>query len=126
MDTIDPMQLTLPKSTLATLKRPRKIPRHKSGERFLCGPIPLSWIVKATVLPGKTWHVATVIWYLAGLTKSPSVKLTQGILNEFGIDRFAKYRALNALAEAGLIRYIVTRGKNPVVTLLDPTGGGDG
>jgi hypothetical protein len=122
MDAIDPQQLSLPKSTIAIPSRPKKVPRHKMGDRFLCGPIPLAWIVKATPLPGKSWHVATAIWYLAGLTKSPTVKLTQGVLNQFGIDRFAKYRALAALESAKLIQVSSSNGKNPLVTLLDVGG----
>lgn len=118
MDVIDPQQLSLPKSPIAIPSRAKKVPRHKMGDRFLCGPIPLAWILKATSLPGKSWHVATAIWYLAGLTKSPSVKLTQSLLNEFGVDRFAKYRALDALAGANLIEIKEAHGKNPLITLL--------
>ena len=89
------------------------------GEKFLKGPIPLALIYRATKLPGKAWHVYAAVWYLAGVRKDQTIKLTQVVLNEFGVSRYAKYRALDALAQEGLILYESADGKNPLVTLLN-------
>ena len=62
--------------------------------------------------------MGTAIWYLVGLTNSPTVKLTQAILNLFGVSRYSKYRALEELKRAGLIRIEATVGKNPKITVL--------
>ena len=123
MDTLDPKHLSLSQSTfIPAIKQSNPqnthVPRHQIGEKFLKGPIPLKLISRATQLPGKAWHVYAAIWYLVGIKKSRTVKLSQQVLNEFCVNRFAKYRALEALAQAGLIRYQSNDGKNPLVTLM--------
>ena len=122
MDTPNPSVLSLPKTQMSnsTPKRQSKIPRHQTGEKFLKGPIPLRWILIAAKLPGKSWHVASAIWFLAGLNNSPRVKLNQSILYQFGVSRYSKYRALSDLEGAGLIAIEHSKGKNPTITLLDP------
>lgn len=121
MSTPNPQLLSLPKKTLHYSDKPSrsKIPRHQSNEKFLKGPIPLNWVSKAVQLSGSAWPVGTAIWYLVGLTQSPTVKLTQATLNLFGISRYSKYRALDELETAGLICVISKRGKNPLITVLD-------
>ena len=121
MDTFNPKLLALPKTQNINVlsKRRLKIPRHRTGEKFLKGPIPLRWIREATKLPGKSWHVASAIWYLVGMNNSSTIKLTQGVLDDFGVSRYSKYRALTNLVSAGLISVDSNTGKNPVVTVLD-------
>ena len=123
MDTLDPKRLSLSQSTFTPAikqSNPQQatVPRHQIGEKFLKGPIPLKLISRATQLPGKAWHVYAAIWYVAGIKKNQTIKLSQQVLNEFCVNRFAKYRALEALAPAGLILYQSNDGKNPLVTLL--------
>jgi len=60
------------------------------------------------------------LWFLAGMTNSPKVKLTQVVLNIFGVNRHCKYRALEWLSEAGLISVKTSNGKNPIVTIINP------
>jgi hypothetical protein len=118
----NPQLLSLPKeTTLPYLEAPPslKIPRHQGNEKFLKGPIPLNWISQAIRLSGSVWPVATAIWYLVGLTNSPTIKLTKATLDLFGISRYSKYRALEALETAGLIRVIANMGKNPLITVLE-------
>jgi len=121
MSTPNPQLLSLPKRAISNSDKPTylKIPRHQGNEKFLKGPIPLNWISKAIQLSGSVWPVSTAIWYLVGLTHSPTVKLTQATLNLFGISRYSKYRALDELETAGLICVISKRGKNPLITVLD-------
>lgn len=111
-------KLTLPKDKVNTIKHKPKIPHHKTGEKFLKGPIPLDWLCKAAQLPGKSLHVANAIWFLVGLNKKPTVKLNQSILSKFGVTRHCKYRALGWLSNAGLITVVGENGKNPIVTVL--------
>ncbi len=93
-------------------------PRHKSGERFLKGPIPLPWLEEAARLPGKSLHAGVALWYAAGLTKSASVPLRNIAGLHFGLDRNAKYRALSWLEGAGLVRVERKVGRAPIVTIL--------
>ena len=96
---------------------PTKLPRPAQGEHFLKGPIPLDWLKRASQLPGRSLHVGLMVWYLAGLKQSSSVSLSNKLTREFGIDRNAKYRALEWLAGAGLITVASGAGRAPSVTL---------
>ena len=80
--------------------------------------IPLSWICLASRLPGKALHVGIVLWYLAGVSRSLTVKLTRSRLRRFGIYHETGRRGLLALENAGLVQ--VERGgkKSPSVTLV--------
>lgn len=109
----------VPKSSMQPSKPKR---RKRLTNKFLKGPIPLPLIKQATELPGKAWHVYAALWYLKGIKRTSTVTLTQVVLNDFGVSRYAKYRALDSLAKSGLISYLVTDGKNPSVTLLGITG----
>ena len=67
-DPFDPAVLTLPR--VATLPPPNRPPRHRSGEKFLKGPIPWAWLQRAFLLPGKALHVALLLWREAGCRRS--------------------------------------------------------
>jgi hypothetical protein len=97
----------------------RDLPRHKTGEKFLKGPIPESWLARAARLPGKAFHVAVVLWLLAGLKNKPAVKLSKKLLRSWGVRRGACYRALDALESANLILVAKQHhGRTPIVTIL--------
>lgn len=102
-----------------TEHRDLKPPRECRGERFLKGPVPLEWLSAAAYLPGKSMHVAIALWFLAGLTESRQVTLSNVIALRFGSDRSSKYRALAWLERARLIEVERKLGRAPVVTLLD-------
>jgi hypothetical protein len=120
MDTPDPEFLALPKSAQKPSSRqPRqKPPHHRSGEKFLKGPIPLNWLCRAAQLPGKSLQVALAIWFLAGLNKSATVRLGQSVLNDMGVGRHSKARALTQLMTAKLISMQCAPGCAPVVTIV--------
>jgi len=94
-------------------------PRHKKGEKFIKGPIPLNWMIVAMPLPGSSIKVALVIWFLAGLTNRRKVSLSNKQVNKFGISRDAKYSALKHLTDAGLILVKGRSGCSPQVTILE-------
>lgn len=86
--------------------------------RFIKGPIPLSWIVEACKLGGQVPKLAYVIWYLAGMNKSPWFRLNPGAWKQFSIERHSLYRALNLLEEKGLIEVLRKRGKSAEIRVI--------
>src|SRR6266511_70641 len=113
----EPSRLSLP--MLPTTGRARRPPRPGQGEKFLKGPIPWSWRTKAARLPGKTLAVAIAVYFLAGLTKSSTVKLGLSNLEaEMGVKRDAAARGLAALEAAGLVGVERHVGRKPRVTIL--------
>jgi hypothetical protein len=123
---IDPLQLRLRSKPRLGSRRP--LPRPKAGEKFLKGPIPLNWISAAARLPGKSLHVAIAIWFTASIEKSATVRLSNLGSLPFGLDRNAKYRALQWLEEARLIEVERKLGRSPMVTILETpeASGADG
>lgn len=105
-------------TTSAVLIMPAEVPRKRA--LFLKGPVPLDWLAAAGRLPGKGLQVGLVIWHRAGVARAHTVSVPTALLADFGVDRFAKRRALDALAGAGLISVQHHRGRHPVVTLLSP------
>jgi hypothetical protein len=90
----------------------------RAASRFI-PPMPLGWFQRACRLPGKAAVLAVVLWYTSRLKGSKTFVLTQARLDGFGISRHAKYRALKALEDAGLIAVSCGSRKSPEVTLLD-------
>jgi DNA-binding transcriptional ArsR family regulator len=86
--------------------------------RFLKGPVPWEWLIRASGLPGKALTVGLCLWRLSGAMGNRTVTLGNAELEPFGIDRPAKSRALDALEKAGLIKAERKPGRWPIVTLL--------
>ncbi len=97
----------------------RRPPRHRKGEHFLKGPVPCTWLEQAAVLPGKALHIGLALWFMAGMTKSQTVKLSRSLAAQFGTLPDASRRALSTLEKAGLVSVIRHPGRSPVVTLLE-------
>ena len=116
MAPIDPSRLRIQSRP----ERPRKQrpARPRPGEHFLKGPVPLPWLEKAARLPGKSLHAGIALWYAAGLLRSAAVPLSNISGLRFGLDRNAKYRALDWLEDAGLIAVERKLGRAPVVTIV--------
>lgn len=117
MGNFDPKSFALTRTYTKPSKVYTTVPTHKKGEHFLKGFIPLNWLMIASNLPGKALHVGIVLWYRAGLEKSGTVRLGNGVLEQFGVKPDAKRRALLRLEEAGLIIVQKEQNKNPLVTL---------
>ena len=98
-------------------KRP---PSPSRGQKFLKGPIPLTWLQEAARLPGKALHVGIALWFRSGLTRSSEISLSLSSLNEFGIGRFSAMRGLRALEKAKLVSVGRRIGRPSLVTLLEP------
>ena len=80
--------------------------------------IPRWWVIRACSLSGKALHVGVVIWYLAGVSKYMTVKLTRSRLRQFNIHHEAGRRGLIALEKAHLVAVKRDGHKSPVVTIL--------
>lgn len=120
---MDPRALALPGRSLSP-KRDRA-PRHKSGERFLRGPIPMDWLCAASAASGQGGglKVAIALWYLSGLNRqAKTVKLSGAVLRALGVQRHAAYRGLEVLERAGLVSVERRQGQSPIVTLLGVGG----
>ncbi len=90
----------------------------RSNNRFLKGPIPWDWIIRASRLRGRALTLGLCLWRLEGATRKTAVPLGNAELQPFGIDRAAKSRGLAELEQAGLIKVTRQRGRWPIVTLL--------
>ena len=80
--------------------------------------IPLPWLEQASRLPGKSLHVGIVLWYLSGVSKSQTVKLTRLRLSRFGLLPETGRRGLRMLEEAKLVDVKRSGNKSPTVTLV--------
>jgi hypothetical protein len=81
--------------------------------------VPLWWAVeaaKATKTPkALVWiRLLHMVWK----TNSPTFPLPNGKLENEGVSRFAKYRALRELEAAGLIVVERRHGKSPLVSIV--------
>lgn len=98
--------------------RPR--PSSIRGQ-FLRGPIPLAWLARAAKLPGKSpLAVALAIRFEEGrLEAGRPIKLTNPLVAKFGVSRKSKYRAIDALEQAGLIEVSRSPRKAPSVRVIE-------
>ncbi len=115
MGTFDPSRLAL-NGRLPERKRVTVGARQTA--RFVRGPIPWGWICRAAQLPGAALAVSVALWHLAGMKRSETVSLSNGLMAELGVERHAKYRALAALEGAGLIMVKRQSGRSTVGTIL--------
>jgi hypothetical protein len=122
-DPFDPAGLRVPASDPPVLPKlpSKRPPRHRPGEPFLKGPIPWPWLATAARLPGKTLHVAVLLWKEAGCRKSRTVALCLSWAGELGVREDSARRALRHMAAAGLVRVRHRPGRCLEVTLLDLT-----
>lgn len=86
-------------------------------KKFIKGPIPLDWISRANALPGKAGAVGLALWFLAGVRKSQTVKLTGEVEKIARCGRKAVYAGLAALEGNGLVFITKRSGARPVVTI---------
>ena len=85
---------------------------------FLKGPIPMAWLNAAAKLPGKTLNVGIAIWWLAGMAKTKTFKLTGKALDQLGVSRDAASDALKRLEGNGLILVKRLPGQRSTVEIL--------
>ncbi|GAB6057280.1 hypothetical protein [Desulfonatronum parangueonense] len=89
----------------------------KRNKEFLA-PIPLEWVTRAAVLPGKALQVALAIRHQSALEKRLMISLGNVLLKRMGVNKDAKRRALAALEQEGLITVCQKNGAKPTVTII--------
>jgi DNA-binding MarR family transcriptional regulator len=98
---------------------------RRRTNRFLKGPILLAEIAAAARLPGQALAVLLAVYHRAAISRDSRVRLPRGLMQEFGVTKDAKARALRQLEAAGLIRVERRTGRAAVVELVGPaTPGG--
>ena len=120
--TLDVEHLRFGKSgdALTSRRVRRGPPRHRQGEFFLKGPIPLNWLQVAAHQPGKAIVVALELWFRAGVEKNRTVQISLTNLRVAPrLNRSSASRGLRALEEAGLVTVVRKSGRRPTATLLD-------
>jgi hypothetical protein len=100
--------------------------RSHPTARFLKGPVSLVSLAVAARLPGKALAVYLVTRYRCDLEGGSTVTLPAALLQEFGVDRDAKARALRALEDVGLVQVERTNGRAARITLGETDRGGKG
>ena len=89
---------------------------HHSVDRFV-RTIPYDWLHRCNRLSGKTTTVALALWFLAGVRKNMSFRLTAEAVNLAGCSRGTLYHGLVALEAAGLISVQRRTGARPLITI---------
>jgi hypothetical protein len=82
---------------------------------FLLGPVPMSWIARASALPGRALAVGIFVWFRRGIVGETTVKVNLSRIP--GIDRYAAARGLAELEQAGLVSVVRARGRAPMVNI---------
>jgi hypothetical protein len=127
LDPYDPVNLKL--EHLPTPKEGKALPRGR--HRTYMPSVPWPWFTVAATLPGKSLHVALMIWRQAKLKRRMAVPLPNKVLHSIGVRLGAKRHALKVLEQAGLIRVDYAKCSSPIVTVILPSaeatilGGGD-
>lgn len=96
-----------------------KPPRHRPGERFVKGPVPMPWIAQASQLRGGALAVGLMLWHKAGILDCCTVPYCHGHAVKVGVRYQASYRAIKALEKAKLIAVVRTAGRSLAVTILE-------
>ena len=121
MSPLDVDRYRLPPTAVQLPPKRAQLPRHKKGEEFVKGPIPLTWLSKACRLRGKALAIAMALWFKAGVQRNvPTVVLSSTLLKRFGVtNRKSGYRGLALLEAAGLVEVERHRGRCPRVTIRE-------
>lgn len=95
-----------------------QIPKHKRGDKFVRGPVPLDWLSAALSLGDKSGHLAWALWFSVGIQGKNPVRLTRSLREQFRISERTATRLLDRFAKAELVHVERQRGRGPDVTLL--------
>ena len=114
-DDFDIDELRLP----ADIVLPRRAvePRKLAKRRTHFVQLPWMWIEALSGASGKTWQLAVQLLYLHWRGKGAPIKLANGMLEIDGIDRFAKWRALNELERRKIVTIERRHARSPLITL---------
>ena len=94
----------------------RAAAKQRRRQQFI--RVPWSWFERLRTGRGCTYRVALYLLYQHWKNGGRPVRLSNVALAEAGVSRNSKWRALQELEEADLIRVEGQRRKSPVVTVL--------
>ena len=103
---------------LSELASSGKSKTRRKKEHFIYR-VPVNWAAAATKLHGKCLAVGLALWFKFGVEKKRQVKVTRTLLQKFGVNRHAGWRAINQLEAAGLVTVDRGRGRSSLVTIID-------
>ena len=87
---------------------------------YLRGPIGWVWLRLAARLPGSALKVGLVLWHYRALNKSMTFKTgTRDIARFLGLSPDTVRRAIDALADVGLIRLSCAPGRKCLITMVE-------
>jgi hypothetical protein len=95
---------------------PRKL-RTRSKSKFIIFPVEWQFQLARVKADGCTYRVALYLLWEAWRSQSNRVKLANVGMEEHGVSRWNKHRALKQLVEAGLISIEQQPRKSPIVTV---------
>jgi DNA-binding transcriptional ArsR family regulator len=95
-------------------------PADRSRRARIRGPLPWRWWYPAVRLPGSAAHVSVALWLRQSEVGRRRFEFSLTGWGELGISRSSVDRGLRSLESAGLVDVQRRRGRDPVVTLLDP------
>ena len=118
--TWDPSYLRLDQTRVVQLKGRLRRGRQPSPirDKFIAGPIDVSWVCRAGRLGVKALLVGLALWHLRGLRRSNSFIVSNLMIQEWGVQPDAKARALRKLEKARLITVKREGKRSPRVTLI--------
>jgi len=87
-------------------------------DKFIAGPVDVSWVCRAGRLGVKALLVGLALWHLRGLRRSNSFIVSNLMMQEWGVQPDAKSRALRKLEKARLITVKREGKRSPRVTLV--------
>ena len=105
------------KQRLSELEAAAPVKRKPRKDAFV--QVPLDWF-KAAAKATRSPQAFVSVWllHLAWKANSPTFPVPNGQLEQHGVSRYAKYRALARLERAGLITVDRRDRKTPIVTLV--------
>jgi hypothetical protein len=117
--TWDPSCLRLDQTKVATNGGAHRGRQPSSiRDKFIAGPIDVSWVCRAGRLGVKALLVGLALWHLRGLRRSNSFIVSNLMMQEWGVQPDAKARALRKLEKARLITVKREGKRSPRVTLV--------
>src|SRR5262245_54476977 len=122
-DPFDPARWAVTDAEEAPVPAPTPAPRKRRG-RFIKGPLPLSWVKAAGMLPGKALVVGMMLWFESGMKKTRTVIFPFARAVSDGIPKSTVRRAIRGLEEVGLIAVVRKPGRRLEVTILDAPSAG--
>jgi hypothetical protein len=118
-DPFDPGRWETTDETVPRISTSKRKSGAKRPRRFLKGPIPWPWLVKAMTIRGRALAVALLIWMEVGCAGSRTIYFSIARAVTEGIPESTGRRAIRALEAVGLIAVRRKPGRGLEVTIME-------